>query len=232
MTSKERRALDDFWRYVNRTEEFIRQYGHTGYDPSNRDRWDDDFAAAYEAIRPALRPFSPRMFTVPTDVPVLNAYSAETAHQAVMFFLNPPQALFGSIQALDSPEYREIKNQAQEELRRVQSQKGRRKKSRMSREDLAADLTALLSALVLHHRPSEEAPSSEPLTQQELARILKWSQPRVSRRMAKLFPEDGMNGYRQSCKDGSVLKGFIKRYADGTADVEAIMGSDDEDDRD
>ena len=100
------RQFDDFWREIGRAEEFIRQYGHTGWDPSYRERWDEPLEQAYEAIRPHLAPVVyPRMIITPVEFPNLRPYEAETAHQALMYFLNPPENLFGYLGALDSEEY-------------------------------------------------------------------------------------------------------------------------------
>jgi len=118
--------FEDFWSHVRDAEHSIRDWDRP---PLQRGEaayyWDERFAAAYDAVAPLLQPLAQkRMFVTPPSVPELSPFSAETAHQALMFFLNPPQALFGYPSALDSPEYRQIKREAQDELRQTLADAG------------------------------------------------------------------------------------------------------------
>jgi len=46
--------------------------------------------------------------------------------------------------------------------------------------------------------------------------------------MEELYPDGGMAEYRRLCISGAILKkGILKRYEDGTADVDAIVDDDD-----
>jgi len=108
MSDMDANCFAAFWDCVRRNEEYISQYGHIGYDPNAAEGWDERFAECYAAIEAALRPVArPRMFAVPAYLPGKSAFQAATAHQAIMFFLNPPEALFGYGRALGSPEYLE-----------------------------------------------------------------------------------------------------------------------------
>jgi hypothetical protein len=118
--------FDDFWSHVSRAEYSIRDWHHP---PLQRGEaayhWDEKFAAAYDAIAPLLEPLAQkRMFVTPPSVPELSPFSAETAHQALMFVLNPAETTFGFPAALESPEYRQIKQEAQAEILQAQRDVG------------------------------------------------------------------------------------------------------------
>lgn len=108
MTQEETRAFTAFWDHVRRAEADVRQNWYRGHPTPDAigNPWDEEFAKAYEAIHPALEPFvQTRMVIVPPDIPLLNPYSADIWHQALMFFLNPPHQIYGSEKAFRSPEY-------------------------------------------------------------------------------------------------------------------------------
>jgi len=234
LNDEQLKDLDEFWRIIDLNERHVLQYGHVGWHPGRRDEWDAQLARAYEAIRPHLaslrRPF---LVTTPAEAKGLNPFKAETAHQALMFFLNPPENLFGQIWILTSPEYHRIKQQALAELERLRTSPREPKKSarlspsshspterppRNTRRD--HDSLLLQAFLLARHCPHESDFVPEPLSQGEIARGLGWDQPRVSRAMKALFKKGGMKEYKAQLSTGS-LRGFLKRLADGTTDVEA-----------
>ena len=45
--------------------------------------------------------------------------------------------------------------------------------------------------------------------------------------MKQVFKNDGMDEYKSLCRSGAILKrGILKKYEDGTADVDAIVEDD------
>jgi hypothetical protein len=112
--------FDEFWERVGKAEVDIRLNAHLGRLPPCciGDPWDEDFAASYKRIRPLLLKFRRhRFFSVPAGLMFFpGPLRAETAHQAIMFYLNPPRELYGEAHALDSQEYIEMKREAMEEL--------------------------------------------------------------------------------------------------------------------
>jgi hypothetical protein len=227
------RQFDDFWREIRRAEEFIRQYGHTGWEPRYQERWHEPLEQAYAAIRPHLAPVVyPRMIITPVEFPNLNPYEAETAHQALMYFLNPPENLFGHLRALDSREYLQIKRDAHAELDRLQSprpgtvppksrRRGPAKRSRVNSRQ-ANDARTLKGFLIEYHLSPERNSAREPPTQKQIGKQLNWAQYRVSRAIKAVFGDDGMRAYLQLFKVGR-LDGFLKHFDDGTSDVEAFV---------
>lgn len=112
-------AFERFWTHVGRAERDIRANGHSGRLPPIcfGDSWDDDFAHAYQQIHTFLQQFwHQQCYVVPPGLafrPI--PLCAATAHEALMFFLNKPDELFGERGVLDSVEYRRIKADAMKE---------------------------------------------------------------------------------------------------------------------
>ena len=83
-----------------RAETDIRINGHRECPPPDQvcDYWDDIFAAAYEAVKPFLGQFrQDRMYIPPLGLNGWNRpFLAETAHQGVMYILNPRQLVYGN----------------------------------------------------------------------------------------------------------------------------------------
>ena len=235
MAVEQLRDFDEFWRVIDLNESYVRRYGHAVWHPGLRDRWDEQLERAYEAIRPHLSALRrPSLFTTPAGAKGFNPYEAETAHQALMFFLNPPENMFGQIWVLTSPEYLRIKQETMAELERLRSAPGRperparrppspsRPAKRARRNTRRADDKLLLrNYLLVHHLPSRGGPVLEPLSQGEIAEELGWDQPRVSRAMKALFKVGAMKAYKSQLASGQ-LRGFLKRGEDGTTDVEAF----------
>jgi hypothetical protein len=115
-------TFDRFWTEVDRAEHFVHQHGHLDWQPHYRDYENRPLLLAYDAVEPFLRRLSRnRLVQVPHEARGMNPYEAANAHQALMIFLNPPEALFGQVGLLRSAEYLEIKREAYEELRQTQS---------------------------------------------------------------------------------------------------------------
>lgn len=234
MNDEQLKHFVEFWRIIDLNERHVRQYGHVGWHPGRRDGWDEQLGRAYEAIRLHLaslrRPF---LVATPAEAKGLNPFDAETAHQALMFFLNPPENLFGQIWILTSSEYHRIKQQALAEFERLQTSPREPKKSaslspcvrnpaeRPPRNNRRYhDSLQLQAFLLARDCPHESDFVPEPLSQGEIARGLRWDQPRVSRAMQALFKKGGMKEYKARLSTG-MLRGFLKRLADGRTDVEA-----------
>ena len=122
MTDEERHAFEQFWRLVQLNEEYVLQYANAPC-PDAGERWDEELATAYERIKPILQPLAKnRFFSGPPGlIGQTGPFMAETAHQALMFLLNPPEVLFWHIEVLSGPEYLEIRKEAEEELRQIQN---------------------------------------------------------------------------------------------------------------
>ncbi len=215
MTPEETTAFIAFWDHVRRAEEDVRKNWYRGHPTPDviGDPWDQDFANAYDAIHPSLQPFVwTRMVLVPPGIPLLNPYSAENWHQALMFFLNPPHQIYGSETAFKSPEYQRIKSGALRELSLLESTneyvdekilkadapkgaKGTKSRS----ERIQQEIRRLRLAIFEYHFPHGKDPVREPLTIEQILDLLpdlRWSQPTASRRMAALF-KGGMSTYER-----------------------------------
>lgn len=224
-----------FWRVVDLNEGYIRQYGHVGWHPGLRDGWDEQFERVYEAIHRHLAPLQ-RHLTIltPSGAMGFNPYEAETSHQGLMFFLNPPENLFGQAWILSSPEYVRLKGEAMAEMDRLltpssQSEQSghrplpNRKPARRTRKKTQRgnDELLLRELLLTQHFPYQADTVLDPFIQDEIAQVLGWGQPRVSRAIRALFGPGGMKVYKSQLAS-SQLKGFLKRGDDGMTDVEAF----------
>lgn len=237
MKQDETQLFEAYWDFVRRAEADIAINGHKGCPPPDPvgDPWDDEFAAAYKAITPFLRRLRKRLvFPPPPGMPWrATPITTDTAHQALMEFLNPTKEVYGHPGVLETPEYLAIWAAAIEERRlRAEVREQAAKKPRVPRESSKDKLRILIPFLLDHHRKH----GTEPLTVDEISeRLTKimgdgWSQPSVSRAVIDLFPDGGMAEYRRLCVSGAIVKkGILKRYEDGTADVDAIV-EDEEDD--
>jgi hypothetical protein len=120
MNEKTQKAFGIFWDRIGHAENMI--FDHTGprYPPFVKEDMDDSFFEAYAAIKQALKPLAnKRHFIGPPEAPGYPVFEAETAHEALMFILNPPEALFGLPAILTKEEYLTIKREAQEEYRKI-----------------------------------------------------------------------------------------------------------------
>jgi hypothetical protein len=136
--------------------------------------------------------------------------------------------LFSSIAAIDTLIYRaadELTDQNQplatrEEKKRKHESTNKTRYSRSEKE--AADLIMLTTALRMHHLDRGNGPVHEPITQIALAKLLKWSQSQVSRRMEQLFPYGGMGQYKELCQQRRIT-GFVRRLKDGSTQADGIV---------
>ncbi len=235
MKHDEKQLFEAFWDHVRRAEADIAVNGHKGCPPPDPvgDPWDDDFAAAYEAVRPFFRHLRKEHVFVPPLGMTWRAtpMTTETAHQALMWFLNPPKEVYGHTGVLDSPEYLAIKAAAMEERRlRAEAKEEAVKKPKVSRDSTKDKLRILIPFLLDQHKKHGIEPLTVTQISERLIRLVGdgWSQPSVSRAMEELYPDGGMAEYRRLCISGAILKkGILKRYEDGTADVDAIVDDDD-----
>jgi len=112
------KAFGDFWDRVGQAKHEIRSWMGPRAAPGTEELMDDEWFELYEVMRPALQPFAKkRHFSVPPEAPGYSVFEAETALEALMFFLNPPEALVGLHHVLDDPQYLQIERDAQQECR-------------------------------------------------------------------------------------------------------------------
>ena len=106
---------------VRRIEQYIAENSHRPCPIDAEDRWDFKLEDAYDAIHPLLVCLSrPRIFmAVSSLVNQRGPFTADNAHQALMFVLNPPEALFGNAGVLKSDEYIELRTEAEAEVRQL-----------------------------------------------------------------------------------------------------------------
>lgn len=242
MKQDETQLFEAFWDFVRRAEADIAINGHKGCPPPDPvgDPWDDEFAAAYKAITPFLRRLQKKqVFPPPPGMPWrATPIATDTAHQALMEFLNPTKEVYGHPGVLETPEYLAIKTAAMEERRlRAEARANAAKQPKTPRPSTKDKAQVLIAFLVNHHLHQKSGPVKTPLTQEQISNALTeamgkgWSQPTIHRLMNHVFREGGSTEYEQLCVSGAVVKrGILKRYEDGTADIDAIV--DDEDDQD
>jgi hypothetical protein len=222
-------AFDVFWDYVRQAEEDIETHRGGRLPPiCHGDPWNDDFAYAYDAIQRYLGKFRcRRFFVVPVGLPFRGRpIQAETAHQALMYFLNPSRELYGDAQALSSPEYLAIKKEALEEL----AHRNKSRKPRWKRKEtpcsvssrILGELATLRGYIFGHHFPPGGGFNGKTLTGEEIAKAFNWSQTTASRRMQVLLKrDDGMAAYNAIFDIEMPPEGYRRRLEDGTIDVEA-----------
>lgn len=116
-------AFRNFWDKVGDTEHLIRDWtGPLPASPACLEEFDDEWIGLYRAIETALHPLvARRLFHFPPEAPGQCVFEAETAHEALRFFLDSYQALVSVRSVLESDEYVQVKREAQSELQHVQS---------------------------------------------------------------------------------------------------------------
>ncbi len=232
--------FETFWDHVTNAERDIRENGHLGRLPPPHfgDPWDEEFAAALHELIPLLRKFRKlRFYLTPVGLafrpsPIL----AETAHEALMFFLNRPEELHGEKGVLDSTEYLAIKAAAMLELQELEAARVAPKRiSSCSRSaKRRSELIELRGFLLDFHLPEGKPFRARTLTSAEIEAHFGWSQSKVSRRMSELFKDrNGMKGYGALFGTHTTTKGFRNGFDNKTLTIEAIWhDKKDEDDED
>jgi hypothetical protein len=130
-----------FWAQVRQVERRIRENGHRPRPVDVEGIWNCEFEDAYEAIHPILACISkPRLFNGVSSLPRLRGpFDADNAHQALMFQLNPEEAMDGDPSLLESAEYRDLRKQAELEVEML---------ARMDRIPIAIPILPLCGASV------------------------------------------------------------------------------------
>jgi hypothetical protein len=239
MNSTELAAFERFWDLVRRAEQDIRENprlptpGNWG-DPL--DEKDHEFLQSYKKIKPYLAKFRrKRLFLPPANLMLRSgAYSAETAHEALMFFLHHPTD-YEYTEVLNSPEYLSIKVEAQAELKDRQESldrsAARSMKSTSEKAEIEHDVGTLYQVIRDHMIIAIREEHPKPLNWKELRDRLPqdpkaWSQPKISRTMAKLLDApraNGMRAYQKLFRSREGLKGIISRDAAGNRNVDASV---------
>jgi len=235
----EPQLFEEFWDHVRRAESDIELYGHLGSPPPDDygDPGDSDFTESYERIKPLLRPKQAKYLFVPPEglwwrrIP----FESKTAHEGLMWFLNPTKEVYGSPGVLQTSEYRALKKAAMEEWRLLKRLRAEAIQRQRIGGPLGTKLYVIWSIIRSHHLPKRGEPTSTPMTHQQISKAASpggergWSQPTIFRLMNELFPNGGTAGYRDVCKSGAILrKGFINKLADGSSLVDAAIDEDEE----
>ena len=222
-------AVNEFWSFVERAERDVRENSHLGRLPPccAGDPWDETFAKAYEALAPYLKRFRRiRYFQIPAGLAFFyGPLGVESAHQALMFFLNPVGELYGEQGVLDSTEYIAIKEAAMAELeKRQQAQlkaKGRPKCTKDSKT--VSELTDLKAHLRDHLLSGRDEAPPKALKLRDIQDHFGWSQAKVTRRMQTLFKSPkAMDSYNAIFASHEPDKGYKKVLDDSTLDVDAL----------
>lgn len=219
-------VFDQYWTYVERAERDIRQNGHLGRLPPicHGDPWDEQFAAACDAVHPYLSKFrKERYYAVPAGLAFRSGpIKAITAHQALMFFLNRPDELYGEKGVLDSTEYKTIKEAAIAELKQRDEVRVTRTQPRCSRSALQRSQVIDLRAYLLdYHFPKGLPVRDKPLLQKSIEKHFNWSQGKVSKIMRKLF-KGGMDEYVSVFGSDVPPTGYRQRFDDLSVSVDAL----------
>ena len=223
------KEFEYFWSHVANAERDIRENGHLGrLSPiCFGDPWDEDFAAALQAIIPHFRKFRKmRFYFIPVGLmfrpsPIM----ADSAHEALMFFLNSPSELYGEKGVLDSAEYLTIKAAAMAELQELSAASiAPTRTSSCSRSARRrSELTDLRGLLLDHHLPEGKPFQIRTLTSAEIEAHFSWSQSKVSRRMSELFKNrNGMKAYGAVFGTHTTPRGFRSRFENETLTIQAI----------
>lgn len=195
MKRQQREWFQSYWRHVSGGENYVRTYGARGWAPDCREAEPfHELIAAFEAIKPLLnRVARPRMFWTPPMARGHAPFMANTAHEAIVFFLSPLENLFGHVGALESPEYRLMKEEAYSEGRAIQagSRGTHRQKGKMTpRLKRKVDEVILCDHLYMRHFGDGRVKLTEPMSMRQMARELDgWNYSRVRRLLREHMPE-------------------------------------------
>lgn len=120
MTPMQLTLFDEFWSLVRRIEVDIREpQPAPGADLNLCWRW--ELEDAYEAILPLLLSISHRQpFYAPAgQTRTGGPFAAKNAHQAIVYCLTVDASLLEFYELLDSPEYKELRAKAVDEVQRL-----------------------------------------------------------------------------------------------------------------
>ncbi|MBS0205539.1 MAG: hypothetical protein JSS49_21760 [Planctomycetes bacterium] len=231
--------FSDFWEWASRCIADIRQNGLRGAIPPDcvGDDWDDDFANSYENIHPILKEFfNAKFYEVPPGIPNCSApFVAETGHQALMFFLNPTNALYGAAPFFETKEFQNILDSAISELKKkqenwvhsgdVQTKPSVRNRRKNRNGQLSEDGLLLHAYLCAGHKCNSEEPDLQPLGNQTFMaeqlshRGRAWDGTRVSRAMKELFEQvnafhllgnEYMERYKKLCDERQICTWLLQ----------------------
>lgn len=118
MTPELSNRIVNFWTQVRQVERRICENGHRPRPVDAEGLWNYELEEAYEVIHPILICISrTRLFKGVSSLPHLQGpFEAVNAHQALMFQLNPEEAMYGDPSLLETAEYRDVRKQAEAEV--------------------------------------------------------------------------------------------------------------------
>ena len=220
-----------YWDFARRAKLSIRENCHKGRIPPDcgGDYWDEDFAKAYDDIKPFLRKNRKGCFwaTAAGLAFFSGPIKAETAHQALMFYLNAPEKLYGERDALESPEFIAIESAASNELMQVEKSRHLKvaKKPYSPSAKKRTELIELRAFIMDRHFPFHgNTVELSPCKAKDIMKEFGWSQSKVSRYMSIIFKnKSGMRAYAAVFNTDTTPRGYKKRFENGTTSVEAIQ---------
>ena len=98
MTPAQSKTLVAFWSHVRQIESRVRDNGHRPCPWDVDSLWDQELEESSEALHPLLVCLSKRqVFMAASSLPEKRGpIEADNAHQALMFQLNPEEAMYGN----------------------------------------------------------------------------------------------------------------------------------------
>jgi hypothetical protein len=165
-----------YWCHVESVRNYVETYGHLTYDPRSEEGWDDEFEGAYQALA-SLLPSAPKIYVIPSEIPGSScSFEAESAHQALVFYLNPRASVTNAL--MESLSFKIVYDEAVAE-RGISGKPSKSEYSKDSDDDLGDRINFFI--LKRLRRPDLKLP-----TQKEIASACKSSQSAVS----KWFDDD------------------------------------------
>lgn len=192
-------------------------------DPLDED--DENFLKCYEKLRKFLKKYWRKdrfFFSPPGQLLRSECFKAETAHEALMFFLIKPRE-YHDPEILISPEYIYLASEVQKELRdrQLDIEIGLREKKQLFKNQKEQIELGMLHRVVNNSIEKKEI-NSKPLTWHEIADQLPqnppWSQSKISRMLAKLLNASnskGMTAYVNLFMKSEPPKGYIRKNSEG-----------------
>lgn len=123
MTPEQSQTIGPFWSQVRQIEKRILENCHRLGPLDVEGLWNDEFEKTYETLAPLLAPLcQPQIFLGVSSLPHLRGpFEAENAHQALMFQLNPEEAMYGDPSLLRSEEYNVLRQAAEAEVKQLET---------------------------------------------------------------------------------------------------------------